>query len=325
MSLNVLWRSNLAADLVTDHRDLFDSSVSLTVETDKDEAKKLSGYEVLVDGNPNAALLDAPTLKHVVVPYVGVNDALRENILARPHLNLYNSHFNDAFVAQHALALLLACSNRVVEADTFLRKGDWRPRHDDAFESVFLPGKTCLLLGYGAIGRAVETRVRGLGMKVSALRREPQKGGEVKEYGPDELHEALGEADAVVVSLPSTPQTKNLLDAAALKALQPGGILVNVGRGDVVDQHALYDVLKSQHLFAAGLDVWWNYPKDESDRAHTPPADAPLFELPNVVLSPHRANQVQGWAFESLKDVSRTLNALVQGEERNRVDPDKGY
>ncbi|CAN5899539.1 2-hydroxyacid dehydrogenase [soil metagenome] len=325
MTLNVLWRSNLAADLVADHADLFDADIDFTVETDKDKAKKLDHYEVLVDGNPDAALLDASKLQHVVVPYVGVNDELRENVLARPHLKLYNSHFNDAFVAQHAVALLLACSNRIVEADTSLRRGDWRNRHIDTFESVFLPGKTCLLLGYGAIGKEVETRVRGLGMAVSALRREPQEDSEVKEYGPDELHKALGEADAVVVSLPSTPQTKNMLDEAALQALKPGGILVNVGRGDVIDQHALYEALKSGHLFAAGLDVWWNYPKEKEDRAHTPPADAPFFELSNVVMSPHRANQVQGWAFESLKDVAQTLNALVKGEERNRVDPDKGY
>lgn len=325
MHLPVLWRSHLAAALVADHPSLFDPGITFTVETDKDKAKELGGYEVLVDGSPDAALLDAPTLKHVVVPYVGVNDALRENMLSRPHLKLYNSHFNDAFVAQHAVALLLACSNRVATADRALREGDWRPRHDDAFESVFLPGKTCLLLGYGAIGREVETRVRGLGMQVSALRREPNRDDEVKQYGPDDLHEALGAADVVVVSLPSTPRTKNLLDEAAFKALKPGGILINVGRGDVIDQHALYDALKSRHLFAAGLDVWWTYPKDEADRAHTFPADAPLFELPNIVMSPHRANQVQGWERESLKDVARTLNALVKGEERNRVDPERGY
>lgn len=325
MTLKVLWRSNLAADIVANHRDLFDTSIDLTIETDKDKAKQLHGYEVLVDGSPDSALLDAPTLKHVVVPYVGVNDALRENVLARPHLKLYNSHFNDGFVAQHAVALLLACANRLLEADRALRQGDWRPRYDDTFESVFLPGKTCLLLGYGAIGRKVETRVRGLGMSVSALRREPNKGGEMKEYGPDELHEALAAADAVVVSLPSTPQTKKMLDETAFEALKPGSILVNVGRGDVIDEQALYNALKSGHVFAAGLDVWWNYPKEEADRAHTFPADAPLHELPNVVMSPHRANQVQGWELASLRDVAQTLNALVSGEERNRVEPSKGY
>ena len=135
--MNVLWRSNLAADIAADHSDLFDKGIELTVETDKDKAKKLDGHEVLVDGSPDDALLDVPNLKHVVVPYVGVNDALRENVRSRPHLKLYNSHFNDAFVAQHAVALLLACSNRVIAADISLKQGDWRPRYDDAFESVF--------------------------------------------------------------------------------------------------------------------------------------------------------------------------------------------
>jgi len=326
MPLNVLWRSGLAADLAPNHTDLFDDDITLTVETDKEKALgKLDGIDVLVDGNPSPELLDAPDLKHVIVPYVGIRESLREGVLERPHLTLYNSHFNDAFVAQHAVALLLTCANRVIPADRALRQGDWRPGSDDSFLSMFLPDKTCLLLGYGAIGKEVETRVRGLGMTVSAYRRHPSENSDIKEYGSDELHTALAEADVVVVSLPSTPETKNLLDEAAIQAMKPGSIVVNVGRGDVIDQHALYDALKSEHLFGAGIDVWWNYPEGEEARANTLPSDAPLHELENVVLSPHRANQAQDWQLASLKDVSKTLNAIARGEKRNVVEVERGY
>ena len=190
---------------------------------------------------------------------------------------------------------------------------------------MFLPGKTCLLLGYGAIGKEVEARVRGLGMTVSAYRRSPSEDSDIKEYGPDELHSALGEADVVIVSLPSTPETKNLLDEAAIQTMKPGGIVVNVGRGDVIDQHALYNALKSEHLFGAGIDVWWNYPEGEEARAHTYPSEVPLHELENVVMSPHRANQAQEWQLASLKDVCKTLNAIAKGETRNLVEVERGY
>ena len=326
MSLNVLWRSRLAADFAPEHTDLLDEGITLTVETDKEKVEeKLDGVNVLVDGNPSPELLDAPDLKHVVVPYVGIRESLREGILERPHLTLYNSHFNDAFVAQHAVALLLTCANRIIPADQALRQGDWRPGDDDTFLSMFLPDKTCLLLGYGAIGKEVDTRVRGLGMTVSAYRRSPNEDSDIKEYGPDELHSALGEADVVIVSLPSTPETKNLLDEAAIGAMKPGSIVVNVGRGDVIDQHALYDALKSGHLFGAGIDVWWDYPEGEEARAHTYPSDAPIHELENVVMSPHRANQAQEWQLASLKDVSKTLNAIAKGETRNLVEVERGY
>ena len=326
MTLNVLWRSTLAADLAPEHADLFENDITLTVETDKDKAvEKLDGINVLVDGNPSPELLDAPDLKHVIVPYVGIRESLREGMLERPHLILYNSHFNDVFVAQHAVALLLTCANRVIPADQALRQGDWRPGDDDNFLSMFLPGKTCLLLGYGAIGKEVEARVRGLGMTVSAYRRSPSEDSDIKEYGPDELHSALGEADVVIVSLPSTPETKNLLDEAAIQTMKPGGIVVNVGRGDVIDQHALYDALKSGHLFGAGIDVWWNYPEGEEARAHTYPSEVPLHELENVVMSPHRANQAQDWQLASLKDVSKTLNAIAKGKTRNLVEVERGY
>jgi D-3-phosphoglycerate dehydrogenase len=326
MKLNVLWRSNLGKASALTFKSALESDFELAVETDKDKALDyLEWLHILVDGNPTEALLDAPKLEHVIVPYVGINKELRDHLLARPHLKLHNAHFNGAFVAQHAVALLLACANRLIEADLSLRKGDWTIRKDDGFFSMFLPGKTCLLLGYGAIGREIEQRVRCLGMDVIALRRQPQNHSATKEYGPSDLLTALAEADAVMISLPSTPETKGMLNETAFQAMKPGSIVVNVGRGDVINQHALYQALASGRLLGAGLDVWWNYPKDEAARARTFPADAPLHELPNVVMSPHRASLVADWDAASFRDVVQTLNALAGGKNRSQVDPVRGY
>ena len=332
MSLNVLWCSTTGADAAAQASkgeaktaSGLEPELALRVETDPDRALEHRGwYEVLVDGSPSPKLLDARGLKHVIVPFVGISDALRENLLARPRLKLYNSHFNDAFVAQHAVALLLAIANRIVPADRGLRGGDWTQGGSSTPESFFLEGKTALLLGYGAIGQALEGRLRGLGLGLSALRRNPRQDPGMRTYGPDELHQALAGADVVIASLPATPETRGMLDAAAFGAMRTGSILVNVGRGDVVEEAALFEALRSRKLFGAGLDVWWTYPK-KGERERTLPSSLPFHDLDNVVMSPHRANEVQGWHEASFRDVAETLNAIARGESRNRVEPSRGY
>jgi phosphoglycerate dehydrogenase-like enzyme len=323
--LKVLWRSSIGSRSATSVPG--DARLEIRVVTDRDEAESHRDWaQALVDGNPRPETLDGASLRHVVVPYAGVSAKLREAVLERAHLTLSNSHFNAAFVAQHAVALLLACCNRIVEADHAMRRGDWGPRHDDAFTSLHLGGKTALLLGYGAIGREIEKRLRGLGVKTLVYRRHPTEGGAGRgEYGPGSLNEALGAADVLIVSLPATPETRGLLDGEALEAIRPGAVLVNVGRGDVIDEWALQEALLSGKLRGAGLDVWWRYPETDAQRSSTLPATAPLHKIPTVVMSPHRANQVADWEDAAFRDVLTTLHSLANGKAVNLVDPRRGY
>jgi len=322
MAYHVLWRSRFGSDVATELQDRLGDAITLTIETDKDAlASLLPSVDILIDGKPDATMLDGERLKHVVIPYAGVNPDLREAIKQRPHLTLHNSHFNAAFVAQHAVALMLAATNRIVTADVALRRGDWCPRYDAGFTSMSLMGKRCLLLGYGAIGKELEPRITALGMSVDVLRRQPRAG----EYGPDQLLEALGVADVVMVSLPATPETEGMLGDTAFAAVKPGAVLVNVGRGAVIDAQALFGALRAERLMAAALDVWWQYPQDKEARAHTYPAEVPLHDLPNLVFSPHRANHVDDEMPALLSDIEKTLRALVDGEMRNQVDVARGY
>jgi phosphoglycerate dehydrogenase-like enzyme len=328
-AMNILWRSNASAEALETYKHFFSLDMTLKVETDPKKAlEHRDWFNVLVDGNAPAALLDAPHLEHVIIPFVGLDPEFRNKLLERPALKVYNSHYNSAFVAQHALALLLACANRLVEADQPLRRGDWQMRYD-GLQSMFLSGKTCLLLGYGAIGKSLAPLLLGLDMKVSALKRktasDTAQGETIKFYKPDQLYSALSHSNIVICSLPETPETHLLLNQQAFAAMKPGSILINVGRGSVIDQHALYDALKSKHLLAAGIDVWWNYPKDKPSRANTLPSDAPLHQLANIVMSPHRANQFANEDEVRLKDVAETLKAIANGSERSRVDVGQGY
>jgi phosphoglycerate dehydrogenase-like enzyme len=322
--LTLLWRSNLGTELIRDNQHLFPYT-KVIVEGNKEKALNyLNEIDILVDGNPSVGLLNGQRLKHVIVPFVGIEPSLREALLERPHIKLYNSHYNAGFVAQHTLSLLLACANRLVEADMNLRKGDWRQRYD-RLNSLYLDGKNCLLLGYGAIGKKLVGMVQSFGMNVSVLKRSASPEENLTVYTTQQLHEALANADAIICSLPETPETFNLLDKAAFASMKPSGILVNVGRGKVIDQYALYDALKSNHLLAAGIDVWWNYPKNEKARANTFPSDAPLHELPNIIMSPHRANQTMGEEQVRLEDIAQTVQAIARGQERSVVDVKRGY
>ncbi len=322
MSLKVLWQDERSAEAAR-HMQL-PPSLEVRFVGPEEALAERDWPEVLVCGNPPAELLDGAALQHLVVPWAGVGVALRERARQRPHVRVHNSHYNDGMVAQHALALLLACSNRIVKADRAMRRGDWGNDVDDDNLGVQLSGKVALLLGYGAIGRAMRPLLEALGMEVRAFRRRPSGSGELREYGPDELHEALSEADAVIVSLPGTPATEGLLGAAELAQLKETAVLVNVGRGKVIDEEALYRALAEGSILGAGIDVWYQYPKRQPLERVFPSA-FPFQELPNVVMSPHRGNDVQGWQEAAARDVLKTLAALAEGEERNRVDLESGY
>lgn len=128
-----------------------------------------------------------------------------------------------------------------------------------------------------------------------------------------------------MICLPLTDETKGLIGADELAQLAPGAVLVNTGRGPIVDERALFDALRAGRL-RAGLDVWYRYPEDEAARAGTPPATLPFHELDNIVMSPHRAGLCA--ETERLRAVflAEMLNAGARGEPMpGRVDLDAGY
>lgn len=182
-------------------------------------------------------------------------------------------------VAEHAVALMLACARRLVEADRAVREGRWKARVE--LVGVELRGKTLGIIGLGAIGREVARIARnGFGMRVLAYDPYVPESvfGDVgaKRAGLEEL---LSESDFITVHVPLTPETRRLLNADRLKLVKRGAVIVNTARGAVIDETALYEALREGRVAYAGLDVF------ESE----PPEGSPLLFLPNVVLTPHVA------------------------------------
>jgi len=294
------------------------------------ELPENAGYHVLVGGRPERQhLTGSPALRMYVIPFAGMPPKARELLAEFPHIAVHNLHHNASLTAEMAVALLMSAAKFVVPFDQDLRRGDWsrRYRHSPA---LALEGKTALVLGFGHIGQRVGRACWALGMRVLGLRRHPEKEDGLdypaEIYGLPALNELLPQTHVLVVTLPATPETEGLVGAAELGSMPPGGVLVNVGRGPIVEQAALYQALETGHLRAAGLDVWYNYPADEPGRKETFPGDYPFHELENLVLSPHRGGGTDETEALRMQALAGLLNAAAAGKPvPNRVDVELGY
>lgn len=194
--------------------------------------------------------------------------------------------------------------------------GKWDP-----FDVEELHGKTLGIVGYGGIGREAAKRAVAMGMRVIALRRNPStSAGDSlvsESHGPDGLDKLLTASDYVLVSAPNTPATRGLIGEPQLRAMKKTAVLINVGRGPVVVEHALIRALQEGWIRGAALDVFDIEPL---------PAGHPFYRLPNVLLSPHCADHTPGWLDEAMQFFVENFHRFSRGEPLlNIVDKHAGY
>ncbi len=277
---------------------------------------------VLVSGRVEADWSALLKLRAVVIPWAGVPAAVAETVRSLDGVALYNLHHNAQAVAEHALALLLSCSRRIAPLDRALRKGDWCGRKPAGL--LQLSGKTACVLGYGSIGRRLGPILHSMGMRVIGVRRsdhaEHEPGVEV--VGSGRLGWALGESNALIVLAPSTPETAGVIGSGELLRLAPPRILVNVGRGDVVQETALVQALSDGTLHAAGIDVWFRYPKDDELLF---PTESDVSRFENLVMTPHVGGHSDQAERLREMELAGLLEKLLSGEPTGAVDPDLRY
>ncbi|KAG9393441.1 D-isomer specific 2-hydroxyacid dehydrogenase NAD binding domain [Carpediemonas membranifera] len=310
-----------------------------TPEVERTAAVK--NADVLVSFNPSAKLLDTAIdrCSLLAIPFAGID---KHTALLRhyPQLRCMNLHTNAPLVAQHAMALLLSLTNQICTFDRSLRRREWRPTDPspamtastdfDAWmgpSSLLCPDYTIGLMGYGAVGTRIAAMLAPFGCRVISYVQHPGP----EQYGPDSLDAFMEECDAVVSSLPTTPQTIGIVGKKQLDLLGPKGLLVVVGRASPFVEADLYEALKEQRIRGAAMDVFWNEPQP-SARHHddTLPFTHPFDTLPNIVLSPHRAwlpmadSMTQEWYFEP---IAQNILRIAQGRDDlvSLVDVNKGY
>lgn len=191
----------------------------------------------------------------------------------------------------------------------------------EQFDVEEVHGKTLGIVGYGDIGRAAAQRAKALGMRVIALRRQPEKSrgdsliDEV--FSPDRLLDLMGRSDYVVAAAPLTQDTKGLIGASAIGAMKPTGVLLNVGRGPVIDEAALIAALREGRIRGAALDVFDTEPL---------PDGHPYYGLENLLLSPHCADHTATWLEDAMRLFVRNLERFRNGDPlENAVQKRIGY
>jgi phosphoglycerate dehydrogenase-like enzyme len=194
--------------------------------------------------------------------------------------------------------------------------GQW-----EEFDPEPVAGRTMGIVGYGDIGRAIAVRARALDVRILALRRRPQesKGDPLVDevLPPEALPELMRRSDDVVVALPLTPETKGFVGAAAIAQMKPSAVLVNVGRGPVLDEAALVDALAARRIKGAALDVFDKEPL---------PADHPFWGMDNLLLSPHSADHTPGWLDDAMRAFLANLERFRRGQPlQSVVDKARGY
>jgi phosphoglycerate dehydrogenase-like enzyme len=214
-------------------------------------------------------------------------------------------------MAEFVIGRLLSIWKRLREADQYQQAHQYVRTYGRTFA-----GSTLGIVGMGHIGEAVAQRARALGARVLGLKRSHRPGATSDFadalFGPAQLHSMLAECDAVVIAAPATTETFHIIDAAALAAMKPGAVIVNVARGSLIDEAALIDALGGERLGAAVLDVFETEPL---------PASSPLWDLPNVYVSAHSSVSVDRYMSDVFDLFVENLIRYARCESlRNLVD-----
>ena len=276
---------NLEAELSEASRQQLDALGGLKVHYGRPESheaylRRIGDAQAILLGwdLPAEVMQAAPALELVVFTGIGAAKFVDLPRAAENGITVCNCPgYSDNTVAEHALALLLAAARHVPRLDADLRTGRW----NQSSMGMELRGRRLGIVGFGGIGRRFAALARAIGMEVVAWTRNPdpeRARAAGVEFVP--LDRLLAECDAVSLHLAGRPDTEGMIDAAAIARMKPGALFVNTARGELVDETALVDALRSGRLRAAGIDVYREEPL---------PASHPFLGLDNVVLSPHVA------------------------------------
>jgi phosphoglycerate dehydrogenase-like enzyme len=224
-------------------------------------------------------------------------------------------------VAEHVIAQIFALAKKIPDAVRLQEKHDWGQQRmwDEVPRVREVAGATIGLVGLGSIGRAVAKSAKALGMRVVAVREHPEKGSDGADsvFGPDQIDEVFRQGDYVVLAAPVTSQTKSLVNAARLALMKPDACLINVARGQLIDEAALASALREKKVGGAALDV---FPKEPLA------ADSPLWDIPNLLITPHTAALTDKLWERHYALFTENLRRYVGGRElRGVVDKRRGY
>nr|WP_315427269.1 2-hydroxyacid dehydrogenase [uncultured Albidiferax sp.] len=232
---------------------------------------------------------------------------------------LCNCFGHEHAIAEYVMAALLQRHVPLAQADADLRQQRWtywagRPT---ALRTE-LGSQTLGLLGFGHISQAILARAKAFGMRVTVANRSPINDARVDQaYSLEQLPTFMASADAIVVSLPLTVQTTGIVGAEAFAAMRPDALILNVGRGPVIDEQALFDALASRRIGGAIIDTWYRYPTP--DQAECTPSRLDFASLPNLLMTPHMSGWTSGTVRRRQETMADNIQRWLEGQPLNNV------
>jgi phosphoglycerate dehydrogenase-like enzyme len=308
----VLVRGELSADEQAQIKAAFPEAKVIAAEGDA-FLRHLPDADIVWGALRPSQIARGKRLKLVQVLSAGVDHMLSPELSASQAVLCTASGIHQETIAEHVLGMML-CLVRSYPAHILNQQTkSWHPT-----EPALLCGQTVGVLGFGAIGQAIGARAKAFGMRVIAVRKHPAPSPCADEVVADtKLDAVLPRVKHLVVALPLTPETDNLLHRERLALLPAGAYFYNIARGKVVDEVALAEFLQSGHLAGAGLDVFVEEPL---------PAESPLWSMPNVLITPHCAGSLPNYRERALAIFLENLRRWRQGEPLiNTVNKQAGY
>lgn len=292
---------------------------SRTLEVrDRDELRDaLPRADVLVISGlwTNDLLQIAPKLRFIQSIGAGTDQFDRDLLRARCVRLASAQGVNERAVSQHAMALTLAMVRRIPEARDNQAKRFWRGMISDRDQREDeLTGKTMLIIGLGRIGGRLAGLAKAFDMRVIGVRRQPSAAANNADevHGFEQLPNLIPRADVVVLTCPLTPETRGIIGRDAFARMQPSAVLVNAARGLCVEEDALVEALQAERIAGAAIDVTAVEPLR---------ADSPLWDMPNVLITPHTAGETRRYEENVIDILVDNLGRLIRGEDalRNQI------
>jgi phosphoglycerate dehydrogenase-like enzyme len=316
-----------------------DQPLVLVLASESDPQLAMLGNVPHITGSTFSAFANAVSNAEVILHWTGSRETLREVFLASPKVRWVHSRnagldnllfpelvespiplTNGSGVFSQSLGEFALAAILYFAKDFPRMLRNQKSQRWEQFDVDEIAGQTVGIVGYGDIGRAVATRAKAMGMNVFALKRHaPTQGDPIIDqfYAPPQIHKMLAACDYVVMAAPLTSETRHMISDAEFAAMKPSAIVINVGRGPVIDQAALLRALAEKKIRGAGLDVFEHEPI---------PAGDPIWSLDNVLISPHTADHTSTWLHDAMQFFIEQYQRFSKGEPlENVVNKHLGY
>ncbi len=280
--------------------------------------KLLPEADAVVGGNILGDWPEVPRLKLYQIPFAGYNWIGPDDIPTG--VTFCNTYEHEIPIAEYVMLSMLDWEIGYAEERRRFQSIGWNnigagegPMHDEVF------GKTVGIIGYGHIGREIARRADAFGMRVIGIaRRERETPAPLDWLGTaGDLERLLRESDYVVVACPQNDDTLGLIDATMFGHMKPDGVIINVARGPIIEEQALYDALSENRIGGAIIDVWYDYPERGSPAEW--PSKLPFHELDNICMTPHSSGWTNALQERRWRFVAANLDRLAQGEPLQNI------